>query len=65
MSDEGVTRKDSLSQMLLLGPGVAMTTVGLISVLRHSTAVIAWIVLAFGVVLLLTYRRARLRGRIR
>lgn len=56
------TRADRASQSLLLGPGVALVGVALVSLLRRTT-VIGWTLLALGLVLMLAYIRSTLRAR--
>ena len=56
------TRADHVRQSLLLGPGIGLIGVGLVSLLRQ-TAVISWTVLASGLALVLAYVPATVRAR--
>jgi hypothetical protein len=57
------TRADRRRQSLLLGPGVGLVGVALVSLLRQTT-VLGWIILAIGLVLLLTYLRGTVHRRV-
>jgi Flp pilus assembly protein TadB len=59
---EAMSGRDRARQALLLGPGVGLFVVGLLSLFRHLTA-LGWVVLAVGVLLLLAYARPALRRR--
>jgi membrane protein implicated in regulation of membrane protease activity len=59
---ESMSGPDRARQALLLGPGVGLFVVGLLSPFLHLTA-LGWVVLAVGVLLLLAYARPALRRR--
>jgi hypothetical protein len=62
VSDGRVPQKDTVRQALLLAPGTAMVTTGLIS-LFHQASALGWLVFAVGLVLLLAFVRSKLRSR--
>lgn len=59
-----MSRGDRARQTLLLGPGVALVTTGLLSLFRDLT-VVGWSVFIIGLALLLTFTRATQRNRSR
>jgi cell division protein FtsW (lipid II flippase) len=65
VTDERGPQTDTIRQVLLLGPGMALTTLGLISLFRDAGTALTWVVLAAGLLLMVAYGRSRLLSRPR